>query len=107
MLWNIRTVNEIKQRKMTEIINYMGYNEVRKDVKDKKESNSVVIDIIVLVEYGKRQIKFKTFNLKGYELYSISRDDRKGGGIALYVKNNINVNVKLSTITKDYEIIIR
>ncbi|KAL7021206.1 hypothetical protein ACKWTF_011802 [Chironomus riparius] len=105
LLWNIRTINDIKLRKLTEIINFMASDEVGKDEKNKNKFNHAVIDVIVLVEYGKMQSKFNTFNMKGYKFYSALRSERKGGGIALYVKDNINVNIKFSKITKDFEML--
>ena len=99
MLWNIRTMNDIKVKKLAEILNFMASNEMGKD------NNGVVIDVIAITEFGKLESKFNTFNLKGYNFYSALRNDRKGGGVALYVRNNINVNIKLTKVTKDLEMI--
>ena len=42
------------------------------------------------------------FNIEGYELFSVPRVDKKGGGVAIYVNNNINCScVKNHCLTVD------
>ena len=104
MMWNIRTMNDKKLRKLSEIVSFLSRNEVRED-KTQKKDRRLIIDVIAIVEFGKKCSKFNTFNLNGYDFYSILRNDRKGGGIALFVNNKININIKFSQITSDYEMI--
>ena len=76
-----------------------------KNKQEQQSKQSNIIDLVVIVEMGKKYSKFNTNNLNGFKLYSQLRIDRKGGGIGLYVRNNLNAHIKYAELTNDYEIL--
>lgn len=86
----------------------MSIDEVTKDIKFRKEYELLrgnILDVIVIIEMGKKESKFNPFNIKGYKLYTQLRTEQKGGGIGIYVKNNITSAIKYQILNKDYEFI--
>ena len=107
LLWNINTINQNKLRKLNEIIEFMSVAEVTKDqIENKYEQlKGNNLDVIVIIEMGKKEIKFNSFNIKGYKLYTQLRTERKGGGIGIYVKENLLFSIKHQDLNIDFEFI--
>lgn len=106
LLWNIRTINDNKLRKLIEIINYLiGNEKVRMD-KQNREARMIGVDFLVITEFGKKESKFNPFNMPGYKLFTALRIDKKGGGVGIYVKNCHTAHVKYKEITNDYEFLL-
>lgn len=106
MLWNIRSINDNKLRKLTEIINYLTIKKVRMDENVKKDVKMVQIDWLVITEFGKKDSKFNPFNIQGYKLFTALRIDKKGGGIGIYVNNCHSAHIKYKEVAKDYEFLL-
>lgn len=63
------------------------------------------IDVMIIIEMGKKYNKFNPYNLRGFKLFSLLRPNRKGGGIGIYARNNLNVHIVYSELTDDFEIL--
>jgi exonuclease III len=100
MLWNINTINQRKLNKVNDIIHSLG----TKDNDDRAQSSIQILDLIIIIEVGKISSKFNLFNLNGYKLFTQLRTDRKGGGIAFYVKKELNASIKFTELTVDFEL---
>lgn len=95
-MWNINTINDKKFNELKILINELSKNEMSR--------KNPLIDLIVLIEMGKQESKFKCYNIKNYKLYTALRSNRKGGGIAAYVHNSYASVVQHIEITTNYEI---
>lgn len=107
MLWNINTINDRKLKRINEIINFLEDNELTGAHKSTKSNSTLLneIDVIAIIEMGKKYSKFNPYNLNGFNLFSQLRPNRKGGGIGIYVRKNLNAHVIYSELTDDYEIL--
>lgn len=101
LLWNVRSMTDEKLVKLYEILNTLA---CRKD----GSSYGTSIDMIVLVEFWKKTKDFNCFPIKGYFFVAIQRKNSRGGGIALYIKNDyeFRVNDDYSIISDSYEMIL-
>lgn len=50
------------------------------------------IDVIILTESWLKEENAVFYNLHGYTAYHICRKDRRGGGVSMFIKDNIKVN---------------
>lgn len=90
-LWNVRSLNDHK------------FNYIHSLLCGRAYKNIHIPDIIALTEtWMKTSGKFKTFNFKGYAHYSTSRTDgRKGGGVSLHIKSNLNTEL-INTFSAEF-----
>jgi len=81
MLWNINTINDRKLKRIKELVNILEDNELIRANKSThtKAKISNEIDLIIIVEMGKKYSNFNPYNLNGFKLLSQLRIDRKGG----------------------------
>ena len=105
IFWNLNTINERKIRMLNDLIlDFHGMTQ-RAQNSITKNSNETELDVLVIVEMGKKVSKFNVHDITGYKLYSLLRHNRKGGGIGIYVKNQLNARTIHSQITDDFEIL--
>ena len=65
-------------------------------------------DIIAVSEtWFHPNLDLDIYSMQGYSLIQQCRDDKNGGGVAIYVKHNIQYKIRkdLTCITPDYEIV--
>jgi hypothetical protein len=101
ILWNINTLNDRKLNKLNEILLMFEGNNL--NGANKTRNNSILIDVIVIIEMGKKQSKFNSFHLYDFKLYSQLRHDRKGGGIGIFIRKTMSARIIYSQLTTDYE----
>ena len=62
---------------------------------------SSFIDVVALTEVDEKE-ELMYYDIKGFEKYFKLRSDRKGGGVCLYIKNNLSFEEKTYK-TNNYE----
>lgn len=54
--------------------------------------NFIKIDILILTEISLKEEQMDLFKIKNFKVYSYHRNNKKGGGIAVYIKDNIQAS---------------
>ena len=63
------------------------------------------VDIAVVTETWAHEEKLVLQQVSGYQLNSVYRTDKKGGGVSIYADKNINQTLMQTSLTNDAEII--
>jgi hypothetical protein len=105
MLWNVNTINDRKLARISEMVNLLEDDESQRVQKLTNTHSLNKIDIIVIIEMGKKCSKFIPYNMNGFKLFSQLRQNKKGGGIGMYIRNNLHAHLIFTVLTEDYEIL--
>lgn len=110
LLWNANTISIAKLNFLRDVQRAL---QLEKEMVTQTSSSTTgnkekinIVDVIAVTEMGKKNSKFNCFNMPGYKLYSILRENRKGGGIGLYIKKEFSVITRKSLIHDDYEMML-
>ena len=68
---------------------------------DELESRNVIIDVILLCETFINDVNVKLVGIPGYQCVTKNRVDKVGGGIAIFVKDNLKILDTIETIFDD------
>ena len=95
-LWNVRSLNDSKYNYITSLLS----GRVIKNLK--------IPDLIILNEtWLQTSGKFNVFNIQSFNHYAVTRDNnKKGGGVSIYVANKLNANVITRSVSEVLEYLI-
>ena len=77
-------------------INFRSLNEKTEDliyIINEFKNQNISIDVIALTEHWMDTFKASKFTLTGYNTIFSTRPSKRGGGSAIFIKNNINHNI--------------
>lgn len=113
-------------RDLEEVVNYKRYENIetwRRYINDKQHEIDIVhlnirslrknfgellvlinnclgkLDVIILSEINIKRDELSFYAINGYNLYANTRENKRGGGVLMYIKENINCEVETADTT--------